>query len=111
MPPHVKLFLLLHESKHCDQYNEGRFMEEYYYTVVNGDKETFLTSYKELEEEANIFAITSMRELGFIREMNMEGPMLRGNERAGEMIYNMMRKDIEKYQPIDFFDLLTKQIS
>jgi hypothetical protein len=111
MPPHMKLFLALHESRHCDQHKEGRFMDGYYNTVVNNDKESFLRYYKELEEDANDFAISSMRELGFDREMNSEEQRLRGNEGAGNMVYNMMKDDIEKYQPIDFFDLLRKQIS
>jgi len=111
MPPHIKLFLALHESKHCDQHNEGRFMESYFNTVVNEDKEAFLIAYEELEKEANDFAVSSMRELGFDREMNMEERMLRGNERAGNMVYNMMKEDIERYQPVDFFDLLVKQIT
>jgi hypothetical protein len=86
-------------------------MEGYYNTVVNNDKESFLRAYKELEEDANDFAISSMRELEFDREMNSEEQRLRGNEGVGNMVYNMMKDDIEKYQPTDFFDLLRKQIS
>jgi hypothetical protein len=110
MPPHIKLFLLLHESKHIDQHNEGRFMGEYFQTVVDGNKEEFLRNYKELEEEANLFAIQSMNELGFEQEMRRESNMLRGNEGAGEMIYRMMSKDIRTYNPNDFFDLIKNQI-
>ena len=110
MPPHVKLFLALHESRHCDQHREGRFMEGYYETVVGGDREGFLTAYSELERDANDFAINSMREIGFQREMNFEERMLRGNERAGDMVYQMMSDDIQRLNPVDFFDLLKKQI-
>ncbi len=110
MPPHVKLFLALHESRHCDQHREGGFMEGYYETVVRGDRENFLTAYSELERDANDFAINSMRQIGFEREMNMEEMMLRSNERAGDMVYRMMSSDIQRLNPVDFFDLLKKQI-
>lgn len=36
--------------------------------------------------------------------------MLRGNERAGNRVYQMMSLDIERLNPVDFFDLLKKQI-
>ncbi len=110
MPSYMKLFLALHESRHCDQYEKGILIEGYYDTVVKGDMESFLTSYKELEKDANDFAISSMRECGFTKEMNIAEDMLRSNEMAGKMVYRMMRADIEKYQPVDFFDLLRKQI-
>jgi hypothetical protein len=110
MPPHVKLFLALHESRHCDQHAQGIFMEVYYDTVVNGDKSSFLQSYAELEKDANDFAINSMREIGFEREMDMEEMRLRGNERTGEMVYQMMTNDINRLNPTDFIDLLKKQI-
>ena len=51
-----------------------------------------------------------MRQIGFTREMDREENMLRGNERAGNMVYRMMKKDIERLNPTDFFDLLKKQI-
>jgi len=110
MPPHVKLFLALHESRHCDQHREGGFMEGYYDTVVNGDREAFLQAYRDLERDANDFAISSMRSCGFEREMNFEEMRLRGNERAGDMVYQMMSGDIQRMNPVDFFDLLKKQI-
>jgi hypothetical protein len=110
MPPHIKLFLALHESRHCDQHKEEGFMEGYYNSVVNGDKENFLSSYQRLEKDANDFAINAMREIGFETEMNFEEMRLRSNERAGEMVYRMMSSDIMRLQPTDFFDLLKKQI-
>ena len=100
----------LHESRHCDQHDQGVFMEGYYNTVVNGDKESFLRSYSDLEKDANDFAINSMRAIGFEREMNMEEMRLRGNERAGNMVYQMMTNDINRLNPTDFIDLLKKQI-
>ena len=110
MPPHVKLFLALHESRHCDQHDQGVFMEGYDNTVVNGDKESFLRSYSDLEKDANDFAINSMRAIGFEREMNMEEMRLRGNEGAGNMVYQMMANDINRLNSTDFIDLLKKQI-
>jgi hypothetical protein len=110
MLPHIKLFLLLHESKHIDQHNEGRLMDGYFQTVVDGKKEEFLRNYAQLEKEANLFAIQSMIELGFEQEMRREANLLRGNEKAGEMVYRMMSKDIRTYNPNDFFDLIKSQI-
>jgi len=110
LTPHVRLFLALHESRHCDQHAEGIFMEGYYNTVISGDKEYFLQRYKELEKDANDFAINSMIEIGFEIEMRNESNRLRSNEFAGEMVYRMMRSDIEKLNPDDFIDLLKKQI-
>jgi hypothetical protein len=110
LPPHIRLFLALHESRHCDQHADGKFMEGYYNSVINGDKESFLQKYKELEKDANDFAINSMIEIGFEREMRNESHRLRSNEFAGEMVYRMMRGDIEQLNPDDFFDLLKKQI-
>lgn len=110
MPPHVKLFLALHESRHCDQHSQDIFMSGYYDTVVNGDKEAFLQSYAELERDANDFAVDSMIAMGFEREMSMEEMRLRGNERAGEMVYQMMTNDISRLNPTDFIDLLKKQV-
>ena len=110
MPPHIKLFLALHESRHCDQHKEEGFMEGYYNSVVSGDKEYFLQTYAELERDANDFAVQSMRECGFDREISFEEQRLRGNERAGEMVYQMMTNDINRLNPVDFFDLLKKQM-
>lgn len=110
MPPHIKMFLALHESRHCDQERKGMFMEGYYDTVINNDLDGFLEAYSKLEKDANDYAINSMREIGFSREMDMEENRLRGNERAGNMVYSMMKRDIERLNPTDFFDLLKKQI-
>jgi hypothetical protein len=110
IPPHVKLFLSLHESRHCDQHAEGILMPGYWETVVAGNKQEFLQAYAELERDANDFAIESMRQCGFSQEMDRESQMLRGNERAGEMVFKMMSDDINKLRPTDFIDLLKKQI-
>lgn len=110
MPPHVKLFLALHESRHCDQHSNGIFMSGYYDTVVSGDENSFLQSYRELEQDANSYAINGMREMGFEREMNIEEIRLRSNENAGPMVFRMMTDDIRLLNPTDFIDLLKKQI-
>jgi len=110
MPPHIKLFIALHESRHCDQHREGRFEDGYWHPVVEGRKEDFLAGYRDLERDANDFAINSMRELGFSGEMDREGMRLRSNEMAGEMVYRMMSNDIERLGATDMFDLLKKQI-
>ena len=108
MPPHVKLFLALHESRHCDQEAQGIIQPGYYDTVVRGDINSFLQSYRELERDANDFAIRCMTEMGF--DMRFEEPRLRANEGAGQMVYAMMTNDIARFRPIDFIDLLKKQI-
>jgi hypothetical protein len=109
-PPHMKLFLALHESRHCDQHREGRFMSGYYDTVIAENKVGFLKAYSELEKDANDFAISSMRQCGFSREMDNEESRLRMNETMGNQVYEMMTNDIRKFNPIDFIDLLKKQI-
>jgi hypothetical protein len=105
--PLLKLFILFHESRHIDQHNEGRFEDGYYNSVVNGDKDLFLKSYKELEEDANTYALNSLKEIG-IDGWNER--MLRGNENMGNMVYDMMKKDIETYKPKNFYELIEKQI-
>jgi hypothetical protein len=110
MPPFMKLFLALHESAHCDQHRLGIFSENYYDPVVDGRKEDFLEGYRRLERQANDFAIRSMGEMGFSDEMDKEEDKIRSNERAGEMVFRMMSNDIQRLNPVDFIDLLKKQI-
>lgn len=110
MPPQMKLFLALHESKHIDQYNENRFEEGYFNSVVNDNKELFLKSYKELEKEANDYAIDSMIELGFDHFINGSKNMLKSNEMVGEQVYRMMKSDINLFNPNTMFELIKKQI-
>jgi len=109
-PPHIKLFLALHESRHCDQYNEGIFEKGYFQSVKSENLKAFLGAYMYLERDANDFAISSMRDCGFNREMDFEETRLRRNEEAGERVYDMMKEDIEIYNPHDFFDLIKMQI-
>jgi hypothetical protein len=110
MPAEVKLFLALHESGHSNQHREGRFMSGYFDTVVNGDRQQFLKSYVELEKDANDFAENAMNQMGFQQFFQREMLRLRSNERAGDMVYQMMTSDINRFKPVDFFDLLEKQI-
>ena len=110
MPPHIKLFLALHESRHCDQHMMGNSITQYFDSVVRNDRQSFMRHYQELESDANDFAIQSMRTCGFDRQMNFEERMLRSNEMAGDMVYQMMSNDIQRINPVDFFDLLKKQI-
>lgn len=110
VPPFMKLFILLHESRHCEQHKNGIFMKGYYDTVVDNNREEFLINYKILEKDANNFAINSMKMCGFEQEMEKEEYHLRMNENSGNQVYNMMKNDILKYNPSDFIDLLKKQI-
>jgi len=109
-PGWMKLFLALHESRHADQHREGDFMQGYWQTVIAEEEEEFLEAYQYFERDANDFAVGSMLEMGFRQEMEQEGTRLRGNERAGRMVYQMMRRDIQRFQPDDFIDLLKIQI-
>jgi hypothetical protein len=107
-PPHIKLFIALHESKHCDQYEEGRFY--YFEPVLYNDLPDFLKNYTELEKEANEYAINTLKILGFQKEMRNEERTLRSNENMGNLIFNMMKNDTEVLKAKDMFDLLRKQI-
>lgn len=110
MPPHIKLFLALHESRHCDQHRMGNSITQYFDSVIRNDRQSFMRHYQELESDANDFAIQSMRACGFDRQMNFEERMLRSNEMAGDMVYQMMSDDIQRLNPVDLFDLFKKQI-
>jgi hypothetical protein len=109
-PGWMKLFLALHESRHSDQHREGVLIPGYWDTVVAEDEETFLAAYQYFEQDANDFAVQSMVEIGFEREMQGNERRLRGNEGAGKLVYQMMQRDIEKYQPSDLIDLFKMQI-
>lgn len=110
IPPHILLFLALHESRHCDQETMGIFNPKYYEPVVNGDFELFSEGYAELEKDANDFAVAAFREMGIYNLIEREVDRLRMNERAAQFVYKMMRQDIRKYEPADFIDLLSKQV-
>lgn len=110
IPSEVALFIALHESYHADQHLEGRFMEPYFHSVKNDDRETFLSAYKQLEKESNDFATESMLDMGFDQFVRMMVPMLRRNEYNGTQVWDMMKKDIDEYQSNDMFELLASQI-
>jgi len=111
VPKEILLFVALHESCHADQYKEGRFENGYFNSVINDNKEQFVTSYKELEKEANDYGLNGMKEMGFdIFVKNASRWGLRDNEFAYDEVYEMMKKDIEKYKPNNFVELLLKQI-
>ena len=110
MPAEMLLYIILHESRHADQEINDKFSERYFDTVVNDDKESFLKGYKELETDANDYAIKSMEEMGFDNFTNHMGRMMRGNEKEGENVWKMMKADIEKFQAKTFAELLHKQI-
>jgi hypothetical protein len=107
--PDFKLFIAIHESFHCDQDMRGE-MEKYFDLVKFGDVTEFSNYYRNIEKEANDFAITSMRDLGFSRFIDSSERRLRGNEFAGSQVFSMMRRDIEKTGAENFKDLLLSQI-
>ena len=110
MPPEMKLLLLIHESAHLFQHEKQLFMGRYFDSVVNGNRKEFLDAYKELEKDANDYALKAVRELGFNRFGRPFETIIRSNEEAGPMVYDMMRADIEKYNPKNIFELIRKQI-
>jgi hypothetical protein len=107
--PDFKLFIAIHESFHCDQDIRGE-MGKYFDLVKYGDVTEFSNYYRNIEKEANDFAITSMRDLGFSRFIDSSERRLRGNEFAGSQVFSMMRRDIEKTGAENFKDLLLSQI-
>jgi len=109
-PKEIKLFLALHESKHADQYREGDFDPLYFEPVLNDDLALFNRGYNQLETEANDFGVWAMRDLGFNGFIESNERMLRGNELAGKMVFNMMKEDIKKYNPDSFVDLIKAQV-
>jgi len=110
IPASVKAFISLHESRHCQQYAEGILERGYFTTVVEGDKEDFLVNYRQLEEDANNFALDSLSEGGFENFVLQEGPRLKSNENMGPQVYQMMREDIKKTGATTFADMLAFQI-
>jgi hypothetical protein len=107
--PDFKLFIAIHESFHCDQDMRGE-MEKYFNLVKYGNVTEFSNYYRNIEKEANDFAITSMRDLGFSGFIDFSERRLRGNEFAGAQVFSMMRRDIEKTGVENFKDLLLSQI-
>lgn len=105
----IKLFIALHESKHVLQDKDDTMKEKYFKTVLNGDKEEFLINYRILENEANTFAINACKEMGFNNIVSSESK-LRMNESMGEMVYTMMKNDIEKTGSTQLHELLLSQI-
>lgn len=104
-----KLFIAIHESFHCDQEKMG-IMKEYFNLVKEGNLSGFSNFYFNVEKEANDFAISSMRDLGFSEFIDSSERRLRGNEFAGPQVFSMMRRDIEKTGAENFKDLLLRQI-
>jgi hypothetical protein len=110
MSPHVRLFLILHETHHCEQYKDGRFTKGYYETVLRNDRESFTKAYVELQKEANDFAINSMIEIGFDIEMEVAEMRLRASERSADTIYNLMKEEISTLDPNNITEFQIKQI-
>jgi len=107
--PDFKLFIAIHESFHCDQDMRGG-MEKEFNLAKYGNVTEFSNYYRNIEKEANDFAITSMRDLGFSGFIDFSERRLRGNEFAGSQVFSMMRRDIEKTGAENFKDLLLSQI-
>ena len=107
--PDFKLFIAIHESFHCDQDMRGE-MEKYFNLVKYGNVTEFSNYYRQIEKEANDFAITSIRDLGFSGFIDSSEKRLRGNELAGTHVFSMMRRDIEKTGAENSKDLLLSQI-
>lgn len=109
-PPHIKAFIALHESRHCDQYSDGIFEPQYFQTVVDGNEQQFLTNYRNLEEDANTFALETLTDYGFGNFVRFEERRIRGNENMGPKIYQMMSQDIERTGSTSMAELLASQI-
>ena len=108
--PEFKLFISIHESYHR-VHEENGIPENYFNLVKRNDLEKFSKLHELCEREANDFAITSMRDLGFSEFVDSSEKRLRGNEFVGHQVFSMMRRDIEKTGAENFKDLLLSQIS
>ena len=107
--PDFKLFVAIHESFHCDQDMRGE-MEKEFNLAKYGNVTEFSKLHELCEREANDFAITSMRDLGFSEFVDSSEKRLRGNEFVGHQVFSMMKRDIEKTGAENFKDLLLSQI-
>lgn len=108
--PEFKLFIAIHESFH-DSHEKNGEMERCFNLTKQGNLKEFTRLYKKSEKEANDFAISSMRDLGFSEFIDSSERRLRGNEFAGPQVFSMMRRDIEKTGSESFKVLLLSQIS
>jgi hypothetical protein len=111
-PPEVKLFILIHESRHADQQssNDDGFDDRYFNSVLSDNKNEFIEMYKSIEKDANDFAVKSMNEMGFDEFINLQEIQLRGNEHMGDQVFSMIKKDIQKNGSTDFKSLIYSQI-
>jgi len=107
--PENLLYVALHESAHAQQELEGR-LSPYFDTVVQNNLEQFLEVYKTLEVEANDFAHNAMVELGFDSFIIQYESSLRFNELAGQMVFETMKREIEKNNPTNFMEMFEKMI-
>lgn len=105
-----KLFLMLHESKHCDQQLDGEFDEKYFQSLVEGKYDVFKEYYEESEKEANLFALDVLNELGYESFVRKRGTSLRQNENMASMVYKMVRNDLTKVNAPNFKEFLLKTI-
>lgn len=110
LPPHMSLFLLLHESKHLDQHANSEFMDGYFNSVVRNNFPLFVTSYRKLEKEANDYAFEVMQNLDIFNQELSRDRNIRGNEYAADQVFGMMQNDIKKTGARDFFELIKTQI-
>jgi hypothetical protein len=109
VPPFIKFFIALHESRHADQRKAELFDDAYFSSVAEENREEFLKGYSRLESDANSYAVNSCRELRIFPIVQMES-QLRGNERSGNEVYDMMDSDIKNLGAVSMDDLLLKQI-
>lgn len=111
LPPHMRIFLPLHESRHLDQQAKNDFMSGYFDSVVNKNFPLFIETYRRLEKDANDFAFEVMEQLNlYINNIKTEERLIRGNEFAADQVYAMMQRDIMKTGAEDFFELIKSQI-
>lgn len=110
LPPHMSLFLPLHESKHLDQHADREFMDGYFHSVVRNDFPLFVKSYRKLEKEANDYAFEVMKNLDIFTQELSSDRNIRGNEYAADQVFRMMQNDIKRTGARDFFELIKTQI-
>jgi hypothetical protein len=110
IPPEMILFALLHETRHSDQYDADEYHREYFGAANRGDLDSFRRTYFDSEKDANSYAISVMRDIGFGYFLDKQERRIRKNEEAADMVYSMMRNDIEKHNVSSLIELVFKQI-
>ncbi len=93
--PLLKLFILLHESKHTDQICNNT-IKPYFDNAKEDNIDDFMFHYVNLEKEANDYAFSTMKELGYEDFVEKNEYFFRSNENNGNQVFHSMKSEIQK---------------